>query len=49
MIETEALLKLISRPALKASVPLFKKIGDKVSYYWNDGFFRLFFKFFRKI
>lgn len=38
MIETATLLKIMSKPATQASVPLFKKISDKVSHYWNDGF-----------
>ncbi len=38
MIETATLLKIISKPAIKASVPLFKKMSDKVSHYLNDGF-----------
>lgn len=35
--ETLALMKLISKPALKASLPLFKKFKDGVSHYFNDG------------
>lgn len=38
MIETATLLKIMSKPAIQASVPLFKKISDKVSHHWNDGF-----------
>ncbi len=38
MIETATLLKIMSKPAIQALVPLFKKISDKVSHHWNDGF-----------
>jgi ABC-type oligopeptide transport system ATPase subunit len=38
MIETATLLKIMSKPAIQASVPLFKKISDEISYHWNDGF-----------
>ena len=36
-IETSALMKLASKPVLKASLPLFKKLKDGVSHYFNDG------------
>jgi len=38
MIETSTLLKLIAKPAIKESIPLFKKLKDNVSHFINDGF-----------
>jgi len=38
MIETATLLKLIAKPAIKESIPLFKKLKDNVSHFLNDGF-----------
>jgi len=38
MIETATLLKLIAKPAIKESIPLFKKLKDNVSHFINDGF-----------
>lgn len=35
--ETLALIKLASKPALQASIPLLKKLKDRVSQYLNDG------------
>lgn len=36
-VETSALMKLASKPVLKASLPLFKKFKDEISHYFNDG------------
>lgn len=36
-VETSALMKLASKPVLKATLPLFKKLTDGVSHYFNDG------------
>jgi hypothetical protein len=38
MIETETLAKLMAKPAIKASIPLFEKLKDNISHFMNDGF-----------
>lgn len=37
MIETDALIKILAKPAIKEAMPIFKKIKDKVSHVFNDG------------
>lgn len=36
-MEPTALIKLLSKPAIESSIPIFKKLKDEVKHYLNDG------------